>query len=58
MKPAQSPARPNEPPKRLCNVCEKPSADIICDECSERIRMEALWRKKREERGNAWSPWE
>jgi CDGSH-type Zn-finger protein len=44
--------------RHLCNVCGKRSEGPICDDCSERIRMEALWRKKREEQGNAWSPWD
>lgn len=50
---------PNEPErkKHLCNICGEPSESPICDDCSERIGMEALWRKKREERGNSWSPW-
>jgi hypothetical protein len=30
----------------------------ICDECSERLRVEALGRKKHEEQGDAWSHWE
>ena len=42
----------------VCNVCGKPSEITICDECSERLRMEALARKKHEEQGNAWSHWE
>jgi len=54
------PRSPKEPArkKHICNVCGKPSESPICDNCSERIRMEVLWRKKREEQGDAWSPWE
>ncbi len=42
----------------VCNICGKPSEITICDECSERLRIEALARKKHEEQGNAWSHWE
>ncbi len=28
----------------VCNMCGKPSEITICDECSERLRMEALAR--------------
>ena len=44
--------------KCICNVCGKPSKDTICETCSQRLRMEALVRKKHEEQGNAWSHWE
>jgi predicted amidophosphoribosyltransferase len=44
--------------KRVCNVCGKPFESTICDNCSERLRLDALIRKKHEERGNAWSHWE
>jgi hypothetical protein len=57
MKHARRPTRRNESPRRFCNVCGKPSEHTICEERSERIRMETLWRKKREEQGDAWSPW-
>jgi hypothetical protein len=30
----------------------------ICDECSERLHVEALSRKKHEEQGDEWSHWE
>jgi recombinational DNA repair protein RecR len=53
----QATSRP-EHAKHVCNTCGKASESTICEECSERIRMEALARKKREEQGNAWSPWE
>jgi hypothetical protein len=42
----------------ICNLCGQPSDLTICDECSERLRLEALSRKKREEQGNAWTRWE
>ena len=51
-----APARP-EHARHVCNTCGKPSEQTICDECSERIHVEALARKKREEQGNAWSHW-
>ena len=36
---------------RFCNVCGKPSGSSICATCSDRIRAEALARKKREDKG-------
>ena len=42
----------------VCNICGNESESTICEGCSERIRMEALARKKHEERGNAWTHWE
>ncbi len=44
--------------RHVCNICGKPSEITICDQCSERLRVEALARKKHEEQGNAWSHWE
>ena len=37
--------------RHVCNLCGKPSEMTICDECSERLRVEALSRKKHEEQG-------
>jgi hypothetical protein len=42
----------------ICNICGKMSESTICEGCSERIRIEALARKKHEERGDAWTHWE
>jgi hypothetical protein len=42
----------------VCNICGKTSEDTICEGCSERIRIEALARKKHEENGCAWTHWE
>ena len=42
----------------VCNVCGATSEKTICDQCSERLRIEALSRKKHEEQGDAWSHWE
>jgi len=36
---------------RVCNVCGKPSDSNICDTCADRIRAEAVARKKREDKG-------
>ncbi len=36
--------------KQLCMICGKPSDKTICDACSERIRGEALNKKKKEEK--------
>jgi hypothetical protein len=44
--------------RHVCHICGKPSDKTICDECSERIRIDALTRKKREEKGDAWVLWE
>ena len=53
----QSDTRP-EHARHVCNVCGEPSEMPICDECSERLRVEALSGKKHEEQGDAWSHWE
>lgn len=37
--------------RRFCNVCGKPSGSFICGACSDRIRAEALDRKRREDKG-------
>jgi hypothetical protein len=44
----QSAPRPDHA-RHVCNVCGEPSEMTICDECSERLRVEALNRKKHEE---------
>ena len=44
--------------QQVCNVCGEASNGTICDNCSERLRIEALSRKKHEEQGDAWSHWE
>lgn len=54
LEPAAARRRPTE---QICKSCGKPSEGTICEQCSERIRIEALARKKREEQGNAWSHW-
>jgi hypothetical protein len=46
-----------EPTRHVCNLCGS-SELTICNECSERLRVEALARKKHDEQGNAWSHWE
>jgi hypothetical protein len=43
--------KPAKQPRRVCNVCGKPSGPTICPMCSDRIRAEALARKKREDKG-------
>lgn len=50
-------ARPGHA-RRVCNICGKTSESTICEECSERIRLEALARKKHEEQGDSWEHWE
>ena len=55
--PFKFPNRRPQPGKRVCNLCGEPSESTICEQCSERLRLEALARKKHEEQGNAWSHW-
>jgi nucleotide-binding universal stress UspA family protein len=37
--------------RRVCTVCGKPSASNICQTCADKIRAEAVARKKREDKG-------
>ena len=39
-----------ETKKKTCMLCGKPSPDTICAACSERLRGEALDKKKKEEK--------
>jgi uncharacterized protein YlaI len=55
--PCERPAPLPEHAHHVCNVCGRPSEKTICDDCSERLRIEALSRKKHEEQGDAWSHW-
>jgi recombinational DNA repair protein RecR len=36
--------------KQVCMMCAKPSAKNICDACADRLRGEALEKKKNEEK--------
>jgi hypothetical protein len=45
-----NPAPPKQR-KQVCSVCGKPSGSNICGTCSDRIRAEALARKRREDKG-------
>jgi hypothetical protein len=36
--------------QQVCLICGKPSAKTICDACSDRLRGEALEKKKKEEK--------
>lgn len=38
------------PKKQLCMLCGKPSAKTICAACSDKVRGEALNKKKKEEK--------
>ncbi len=42
--------KPAKQRRSVCNVCGKPGPSI-CPMCSDRIRAEALARKKREDKG-------
>jgi recombinational DNA repair protein RecR len=35
----------------VCEICGKPSATPICPACSDKVRAEAIARKKREDKG-------
>ena len=35
----------------VCEVCGKPSVNPICSSCSDKIRAEAVARKRREDKG-------
>jgi len=37
--------------KQVCNVCGKPSVSSICPVCVDKIRAEAVARKRREDKG-------
>lgn len=37
--------------KPVCEVCGKPSVSPICPACADKIRAEALARKRREDKG-------
>jgi len=46
--------RPKRQPDRdeqLCKICGKPSSSVICRHCSDKVRAEAVARKKREDKG-------
>jgi hypothetical protein len=53
----QTPVRPRHA-EHVCHVCGRTSESTICEGCAERIRIEALARKKHEENGGAWTHWE
>ena len=36
--------------KQVCLICGKPSIKTICDACSDKVRGEALNRKKKDEK--------
>jgi hypothetical protein len=46
----QTNSKPAKQRRSVCNVCGKPGPSI-CPMCSDRIRAEALARKKREDKG-------
>jgi recombinational DNA repair protein RecR len=45
-RPTHRPEHANE----VCNICGKPSPNTICDACADRVRADALDRKKHEEK--------
>ena len=47
------PALRAEHARHVCNLCGAPSEDTICEACSNKVRAEALDRKRREDRGEA-----
>ena len=43
----------SEHAKQVCNLCGKPWLDTICDACADRVRAEALDKKRHEEKRNS-----
>ena len=41
---------PDKTTHQVCLICGKPSSKTICDACSDRLRGEALEKKKKEEK--------
>jgi hypothetical protein len=39
-----------KPKRQVCLLCGKPSSKTICDACADRLRGEALEKKKKEEK--------
>ena len=39
--------------KHLCHICGKESESCICEVCSDKVRAEALDKKKWEDKGKA-----
>ena len=37
--------------RQVCMICGKPSAKTICEACAEKVRGEALGKKKKEDKG-------
>ncbi len=40
----------NPPKKGVCLICGKPSAKSICPACADKLRGEALEKKKKDEK--------
>lgn len=40
----------DQPKKQVCMLCGKPSTKGICQTCSEKLRGEALDKKKKQEK--------
>ncbi|MFY9585813.1 MAG: hypothetical protein WAR21_15110 [Candidatus Acidiferrales bacterium] len=36
--------------KQVCMICGKPSTKLICDACSDKLRGEALDKKKKDQK--------
>ena len=36
--------------KQVCMICGKPSTKMICDACSDKLRGEALDKKKKDQK--------
>ncbi len=47
----KQPAVPPKDARQAGSVCGKASDKMICDICADKIRAEALGKKKREEKG-------
>jgi hypothetical protein len=45
----QAQGAPMEKKQQLCMICARPAPKSICDACSEKLRGEALHKKKKED---------
>lgn len=46
----KAPQKTQKAPKPICSICGKPSEKAICGACADKIRAEALARKKQQEK--------
>lgn len=51
LSPSKVPSKKSQAPRPLCEVCGKSSVSPICPTCADKIRAEAVARKRREDKG-------